>query len=174
MKETENGGLGGQTIAEAILGPYTPIPDTEMNQLAIAPTVGKPVKPSPVSSIGEAKAKGPRILVVDDNPINQMVLVRYLKKRNYFFSKAENGLVAFNDFKASAIPYDIILMDLQMPVMDGFDSTTAIRKLEFEENRAPVTIIALTGLDAREDREKAIACGINIFLTKPVSLSQVQ
>jgi len=61
-----------------------------------------------------------------------------------------------------------------MPVMNGFDSTTAIRQLEFGENRAPVTIIALTGLDAREDRKKAIACGINVFLTKPVSLSQVQ
>ncbi|CUS11834.1 unnamed protein product [Tuber aestivum] len=184
--EREEGGLDGQTVAEAVSQPHTSILDTEMNSLVITSTVCIPCsyiatiipikfagRPA-ISTIGEAKARSPRILVVDDNPVNQMVLVRYLKKRNYFFSKAENGLVALNDVKASANPYDIILMDLQMPVMDGFDSTTAIRKLEFEENRAPVTIIALTGLDAREDRKKAIACGINVFLTKPVPLSQVQ
>ncbi|RPB03943.1 hypothetical protein L873DRAFT_1786566 [Choiromyces venosus 120613-1] len=174
LEDTGDGNLDGQIAAEATSRPHTLTLDTEMDMLTIASPTGEPIKPPPVSSIAEVKSESPRILVVDDNPINQMVLVRYLKKRNYFSSKAENGLIAFNAVKTSTKPYNIILMDLQMPIMNGFDSTIAIRKLELEENRAPATIIALTGLDAREDRKKAIACGINVFLTKPVSLSQVQ
>ncbi|KAJ5976431.1 CheY-like superfamily [Penicillium waksmanii] len=117
---------------------------------------------------------GPRILAVDDNQINLNLLTTFLKKRNVpLLDQAENGQAAVNLVKMSGC-YDIIFMDMSMPVMDGFDATRAIRAIERErEGSDRAKIIAFTGLASSTHESKAMGAGVSMFLTKPVSFKEV-
>ncbi|ODQ52025.1 CheY-like protein, partial [Saitoella complicata NRRL Y-17804] len=119
-----------------------------------------------------------RVLVVEDNPINAMILSAYLSKRGILHQKAFNGALAVDTVKNDREGFDLVLMDLQMPVMDGFEASEAIRSYEAEVSdegyeRKKTRICALTGLDTGDDREKARRKGIDDFLTKPVSLDKM-
>jgi CheY-like chemotaxis protein len=127
-----------------------------------------------------------RILVVDDNEINLQLLQRYLAKRKAdTIGTAGNGIEAVAAFKeavASENPYDLIFMDLSMPLMDGFEATRMIRQFEAKGLGAGVGsgakggreyIVALTGLAAMRDREEAANSGVDDFMTKPVSFVKV-
>lgn len=107
------------------------------------------------------------ILIVDDADDNRSLLEHYLKKLPYDIESVSNGLVALE--KAKAKHYDMILMDMQMPVMDGYRATALIRDREHEEGLPPVTIIALTANAFKEDREKSIKAGCDDYLSKPLS-----
>ena len=74
---------------------------------------------------------------------------------------------------ASPVKPRVILMDINMPIMNGFESTREIRKFEREADIEPATIIALTGLGTREAQDEARACGMDLFLTKPVQLKEL-
>lgn len=105
-----------------------------------------------------------QILVAEDNKINQVLMKKVLSRWNANFEFAENGIVAFE--KAKNKSYDIILMDIQMPEMDGYQATREIRKLEgdyFQE----LPIIALTASTLKEEREAAHNAGMNDFILKP-------
>ena len=110
---------------------------------------------------------GKSILVVEDNLINQMVIKMIAKKwTNTTFSYANNGLEAINAIKVSR--YDLVLMDLQMPIMDGYEATIAIRNGEVGLQNSTIPIIAVTAdvMETTKDRVKEI--GMNDYLSKPI------
>ncbi len=107
-----------------------------------------------------------RILLVEDSPDNCTITVAYLEDTPYQVDIAETGASACEMFKVGH--YDLILMDRQMPVMDGLTATRTIREWERTNNRPPTPIIALTASALKGDREKCLAAGCTAFLTKPI------
>jgi PAS domain S-box-containing protein len=107
-----------------------------------------------------------KILLVEDSPDNRMITLAYLQDTPYQVEIAENGAVAFEKFTAGC--YDIVLMDRQMPVMDGLTATRVIRKWEATSSRAATPIIALTAAALKGDREECMAAGCTAYLTKPI------
>ena len=105
-----------------------------------------------------------RILLVEDNFVNQKVIVRQLEKLGYRADIAGNGQEAFD--AVNNIPYDLVLMDCNMPVMDGY---TATKKIRETDNIKDIPIIALTANAMKEDEDKCLAAGMNDYLTKPVN-----
>ncbi|MFO0877073.1 MAG: response regulator [Gemmataceae bacterium] len=106
-----------------------------------------------------------RILLVEDNPVNQMVAQRMLEKAGHRVVVAENGRQALN--RLSVEPVDLVLMDLQMPEMDGLEATRTIRSQEAGTNRR-LPILAVTADAVGGDRERCLAAGMDAYLTKPV------
>jgi CheY-like chemotaxis protein len=104
------------------------------------------------------------ILIAEDNPVNQMLIQRVLTKLGYQTDLAQNGLEALQ--KASAKLYEVILMDVQMPEMDGFASTKAIRNLKTEQPY----IIAMTANALAEDRDICLSNGMDNYISKPMKL----
>ena len=107
-----------------------------------------------------------RILMAEDSPDNCMVTMAYLEKTPYQVQIAETGAIAFEMFSTGE--YDLVLMDRQMPVMDGLTATRKIRAWEHENARQPTPIIALTASALKGDREMCLAAGCTAFLTKPI------
>jgi PAS domain S-box-containing protein len=107
-----------------------------------------------------------RILLAEDSPDNCMITVAYLAETPYRVEIAETGAIACDMFAAGH--YDLVLMDRQMPVMDGLTATRTIRAWELANNRSPTPIIALTASALKGDREKCLAAGCTGFLTKPI------
>ena len=106
---------------------------------------------------------GMNILLVEDNIINQKVASKLLTRWGADFTVAENGQIAVE--KIQEIDYDIVLMDIQMPIMDGIKATTMIRAMGGKYSRVP--IVALTASAVLEVRQNALEAGLNDFLTKP-------
>jgi signal transduction histidine kinase/CheY-like chemotaxis protein len=117
-------------------------------------------------------ATGRRILVVDDNDINRFVAVEELAQRGYATDEATNGQEAVEKFEAG--DYLCILMDCQMPVMDGCDAASAIRRFEGEQGRTRTPIIALTAHALIGERERVLAAGMDDFLSKPFRSSSLE
>jgi len=111
-----------------------------------------------------------RILLVEDNEVNRTVAVRMLERLGYAVETAENGqdALAAHDRRA----FDAILMDCQMPEMDGFECASAIRSADSPGRTTP--IIALTANTSNEDRDRCLASGMNAFLTKPIDIEQLK
>ena len=107
-----------------------------------------------------------RILLAEDSPDNCVITIAYLEDTPYHVDIAGNGAVACDMFEAGH--YDMVLMDRQMPVMDGLTATRQIRAWEKQNGRAPVPILALTASALKGDREMCIAAGCTDFLTKPI------
>lgn len=107
-----------------------------------------------------------RILLVDDSEDNRQLIELYLKKLPYEVDIAENGAIAVEKFEQNR--YDLILMDVQMPIMDGYTATKVIRNYEQERNLHHIPIIALTANAFKEDEEKSLRAGCTDHLTKPV------
>lgn len=114
--------------------------------------------------------------MVDDNSINLNLMLMFLKKRKLVtLDAAENGLVAVSSAE-KIHGYDLIFLDMSMPVMDGFEAARTIRSMEKEysaDSFRRATIIALTGLSSPGDESEALASGVDVFLTKPVSFKDV-
>jgi CheY-like chemotaxis protein len=106
------------------------------------------------------------ILLAEDSPDNCIITKAYLEDTPYRIEIAETGAIACEMFAARH--YDLVLMDRQMPVMDGLTATRKIRAWEQENGRPPVPIIALTASALKGDREKCLAAGCTAFLTKPI------
>lgn len=127
--------------------------------------------PEPVVSCEQAFEdqvgdSGLSVLLVEDNPVNQMVAQGFLKKLGYTkIDKANDGEQALT--KMLANHYDLVFMDCQMPVMDGFAAARAIRLLEGDNSTVP--IIAMTACTMKGDREKCLASGMNDYVAKPLS-----
>jgi CheY-like chemotaxis protein/HPt (histidine-containing phosphotransfer) domain-containing protein len=107
-----------------------------------------------------------RILLVEDSPDNCTLTVAFLEDTPYRVEIAENGAIACEMFATGQ--YDLVLMDRQMPVMDGLTATRTIRAWEEANHRPPTPIIALTASALKGDREKCMAAGCTEFLTKPI------
>ena len=116
---------------------------------------------------------GLRILLVEDDIINQSLAVAFLTKLGGVVDTADNGRKAVDSFNSNK--YDIIFMDCEMPVLDGFDATREIRKIE-EQNGAEyqTPIIAMTAYAARGDRDNCLAAGMNDHVPKPITVNVLQ
>jgi PAS domain S-box-containing protein len=107
-----------------------------------------------------------RILVAEDNPVNQKVAQAMLRKMGLRADVVANGLEAINGLQM--IPYDLVLMDCQMPEMDGFEATRSIRQEGSRALNPQIPIIAMTASNMRGDRDKCIQAGMSDFIAKPV------
>ena len=110
--------------------------------------------------------RGLRILLAEDSQDNVLLIQAYLKAGGYAAEVARNGELAFQTFISGA--YDIVLMDVQMPIMDGYSATRRIRQWEAENDAAPVPILALTAHALPEEVRKSIDAGCTAHLTKPI------
>lgn len=113
------------------------------------------------------------ILLVEDNVLNQRIVTFSLKKFNHDVTIANNGVEAIAKFKEAK--YDVILMDIMMPEMDGLEATVKIREIESSLNldsRTP--IIALTANTMDNDREKCISYGMDEFMAKPFDIEKLK
>ncbi|KAL0480300.1 hybrid signal transduction histidine kinase DhkK [Acrasis kona] len=113
-----------------------------------------------------------KILVVEDNKINQKVLSRMVTNCNATCVTAENGLLGFEMFVNQG-PFDVIFMDVTMPVMDGYESTAKIREYEAQNHREPTTIIGLSGNVRQEYHEAAMSSGMTMYINKPVQQKKI-
>ena len=154
---------------------------------------GSEIVPSPATIEGEAPStkRTPSILLVEDNDVNLRLLRMFMLKRKYAdLGSAENGQLALETFEKRPSGYDIVFMDISMPIMNGFEATRAIRSLERargtvdsprsfdgdldgERKRKQALIVALTGLASSRDQDEAYSSGIDLFMTKPVSFKEV-
>jgi len=112
-----------------------------------------------------------RILLVEDNADNRMLIQAFLKKTPYQIDIAENGEIAVAKFKSSR--YDLVFMDVQMPVMDGYTATGQIRQWETEQGQAPTPIVALTAHATKEDEQLSLKAGCSGHLTKPIKKARL-
>jgi CheY-like chemotaxis protein/anti-sigma regulatory factor (Ser/Thr protein kinase) len=126
---------------------------------------------SPVASIGGPQsARGVRILVAEDHPVNQKFMSLLLQRLGHTATLCENGEVALDAFHTG--DYELVLMDIHMPVMDGLSATRAIRALPGPRSQVP--IIALTADVLQEARDQAKAAGVDAFITKPITQEDLE
>lgn len=115
----------------------------------------------------------PRILLVEDNKINQRIAVLHLEKMGYEVELAENGQLAVEKFKST--DYDLIFMDIMMPVMDGLEATRQIRLHESENSQLkPIHIIAMTANAMKGDKETCLEAGMNDYISKPFKAEELK
>ncbi|WWD03078.1 hypothetical protein V865_001124 [Kwoniella europaea PYCC6329] len=159
---------------------------------------GVMLKAATVPTETPRKGRSARVMVVEDNVINRRVLGAFLKKRGFEYAEAVDGRAGVELFESTPQNYwDVILMDISMPVMNGHDATRAIRKIEATRRDAPqdipfvpppgrpvsippvkvvqarAKIFALTGLATQDDKREAFGSGVDGYLVKPVSLSSL-
>jgi CheY-like chemotaxis protein len=140
-----------------------PIRRNELLRIVLAAITAQPVTHAP-----QARAPGiMKILVAEDSEDNRFLLEVYLKDPAYALQFVENGMQAIDLFGKD--DFDLVLMDVQMPVMDGLRATESIRALERRLTRTPTPIIALTANGLVSDIERSQAAGCNGHLTKPIS-----
>ena len=117
--------------------------------------------------------KNKKILLVEDNELNREIAVELLKEEGFILDTAEDGTIAVEKMRtAKPGQYDLILMDIQMPIMDGYEATRQIRKLKNPET-ANIPIIAMTANAFEEDRQKALEAGMNEHVAKPIDLARL-
>ena len=120
-----------------------------------------------------ADFRGRHILLVEDNELNREIAVAILHEYGFLVDTAENGAVAVEKIRTSDPGrYDLVLMDVQMPVMDGCTATQRIRALK-DPARAAVPIVAMTANVFEEERKRAFDCGMNGFLSKPIVIEEL-
>ncbi|MBF0545035.1 MAG: response regulator [Candidatus Riflebacteria bacterium] len=127
----------------------------------------KEAEESPVPSVSPAQKPSHRILIAEDDPLNQFAIFSQISRLGYDSLVVSNGQLAIEALAEGK--FSLILMDCQMPILDGLSATQAIRKLKSDEERS-IPIIALTAHVYEEDRKHCMECGMNDFLTKPVVL----
>jgi two-component system sensor histidine kinase/response regulator len=115
-------------------------------------------------------ARALNILVAEDNPVNQQVIVRLLTRKGHEVELACNGREALEALVRKE--YDVVLMDVQMPVMTGEEATIAIRRAEAGTGRH-TPIVAMTAHAMKGDREHFLACGMDNYLAKPLRASEL-
>lgn len=122
-------------------------------------------------ALAEEERRGARVLLVEDNEVNQILAVRMLESMNHEVDTAVNGLEAISAMETGH--YDLVLMDIQMPEMDGFEATRIIRDGSSAPGSHKVPIIALTAHAMKGDREKCIEAGMDDYLTKPIQFNEL-
>ena len=128
---------------------------------------------NPVLPAAGSDFRDRRILLVEDNELNREIAVELLKQYGFRIDTAENGAEAVDKVRHAAPgDYDLVLMDVQMPVMNGYEATKQIRALD-DPALAGITILAMTANAFDEDRKQALECGMDGFLSKPIVLEEL-
>ncbi len=122
-----------------------------------------------LNNMGHGKTGNLKLLLVEDNKLNQRLIESSLKRYGYEIDVANNGAEGVDMCKKNL--YDAVLMDIMMPVMDGFEATIEIRKLESGKK---LPIIAVTANVLNADREKCLSYGMNEFISKPFSIEKLK
>jgi CheY-like chemotaxis protein/HPt (histidine-containing phosphotransfer) domain-containing protein len=125
-----------------------------------------------VSAERGSTSVGGHVLLVEDNPVNRQVAQRLLTLIGVSFETAENGKEGVD--KAATGQFDAVLMDCQMPVMDGYSATRAMRKLQADGQLGKLPIIAMTANAMVGDREKCLSCGMDDYMSKPLNRSMIE
>ncbi len=126
---------------------------------------GRPAPAPRQTTDTKAPKTGKNILLVEDNVINQKVAMFSLQKLGHQVDVAENGEVCLQMIRNK--PYDFVLMDVQMPIMDGYEATRQIRIWEKETGAKPLYIIAMTANAEKSERSYCLSIGMNDYLSKP-------
>lgn len=151
--------MGGEIGLESALGQGTSFSFTACFGLGDMPAAPEPTAPLTVAAV-----RGGRILVVEDNRVNQQVATRILEKAGYNCDVAANGLEALQALKN--LPYDCVLMDCQMPVLDGYEATRRLRSSN--SINAGVLVVAATAGVTTEERKLCQDAGMDDFIAKPI------
>ncbi|UZP66533.1 response regulator [Desulfovibrio mangrovi] len=174
--DSSHSAQGGKTLPQnalpmlakpAVPGRLVSVVDALLNETLAADMKLKPEE----GDIIEDTVLSGRVLIAEDSSANRMLMGFYLKDSPFTFDYAEDGNEAVAKFRAGI--FDMVIMDIQMPGMDGYAATQAIRDFEVESGRQPVPIIALTANAYAEDREKCLAAGCSDYLTKPAKKQDV-
>jgi two-component system, sensor histidine kinase and response regulator len=167
-------GHGAEATRAGISGYLTkPVDEADLHDCLVEILGGAPAGPSLVTRHSLRENRPPltaRILVAEDNEVNQKVAVRILEKLGYRVDVADNGKEAVE--AVARTRYDAVLMDGQMPEMDGFEATARIRELEGSARRTPV--VAMTASAMKGDREKCLAAGMDDYVAKPIGPETLQ
>ncbi len=159
--------MGGEIRVESRVGrgsTFTAVIPLEKAEVAEAP---RPPSPAPLD------LAGPRhVLIVEDNATNRLILSHYLRRIGHSFDVATNGQQAISLWEEHE--YDVIIMDIEMPVLDGLVATRELRRRERATGRRYTPIIALSADAMMQKREMALAVGMDSYLTKPVNLEDIE
>ncbi|HEY6527570.1 MAG TPA: response regulator [Cellvibrionaceae bacterium] len=150
-------------LEAALLGRFGPVANHDQTILSHDPIMLPMHNPSDI-----------KILVAEDNSVNRMVIEGLLRKIGIQPTFVENGLEAVTAATGESERYDVILMDCEMPEMDGFDASMRIRQWEKQNDYAPLSIIALTAHTEAELKERVFESGMDYYLSKPVTLDNVR
>jgi CheY-like chemotaxis protein len=134
-------------------------------------TATAPLVTAPQPSIPAATRRELRVLVVEDNVVNQQVATGLLRRHGVEATVAQNGLEALDRLATGA--FDLVLMDVQMPMLDGLTATRAIRRGEGGERHRHVPIVAMTANAMQGDKDDSLAAGMDDYLTKPISAAKM-
>jgi len=149
-----------------------PVRLDRLHQSMQSALTGKAHSPKPTIEMDNALHGSLKILVAEDNPINQRVATLQLTKLGHSVDICEDGQEVLD---SNLEEYDIILMDCQMPVLDGLETTRKIRKIELStKNKNPIYIIAMTANTQEDDRAACLEAGMDDFISKPVQLKELQ
>jgi CheY-like chemotaxis protein len=160
-----------QGLTAWLTKPIKPSALLEALQQAFGPASPSAAAPAPPLVPASRPARPMRVLVAEDNAVNQRLIQRLLEGRGHTVRLTANGRETVEAFRDEG-PFDAVIMDVQMPQMDGLEATAAIREIERPEGRH-TPIIALTAHALPEDRARCVAAGVDAYLAKPIRFGEL-
>ena len=156
-----------------LLEQTTPLLPAQLRELLRQLLAPQPASDEPPSSSGQPPVVRGHLLVAEDNPVNQLVVRSLLEKAGYSVEISENGAEAVQRYRDAPASYSLILMDCEMPVLDGFEATRRIRAHEQREHLARIPVVALTAHVLDSHRLEGMTAGMDDYLAKPVENEQL-